>query len=122
MSNRIACKKCFKNVRAISFYGKCQKCDTTSAGTWCLSYLASLGYINNDDDIRMGYVHGTSGRKFMGLPNKTEIFCEVDEEDREVYHLKHKIESEEYEDEDSWWNYDNVGRITFRAKVKLTII
>ncbi len=48
----------------------CDICDTAPAGTWFLSYLCELGFINADDGVYYGHVTGKIKEKFLGLKKK----------------------------------------------------
>ena len=78
------CKKSFDKVqRELGSF--CRKCDTSSAGTWALSYLAELDYIVQDDTVENGIIIGRTSNDFLGLPNDKDIHCVVDEYE-EVYY------------------------------------
>jgi hypothetical protein len=123
--NKPSCKFCNKSTRDL-YKGACRDCDTSGAGTWFLSYLASLGFIKNDDTIQNGYVDGTTDKNFLGLPNGTEIHCEVDEQEKDIFHLKHNPNSgqNKYDDDDGelFWEKDNVPTIIFKVNIGIDII
>lgn len=103
--NKPHCKFCKKSSHNL-FRGVCKDCDTSAAGTWFLSYLSSLGFINNDDTIQNGYVYGTTNKNFLGIPDGTEIFCQVDEKEKDIFHLKYDPKAKLVK-HDNYKNYDS---------------
>jgi hypothetical protein len=124
------CKKSFDKVqRALD--GFCRQCDTSSAGTWALSYLTELGFISNDDTVENGYVIGTTHDNFLGVPNGKEIYCVVDKYDRTLFHASIDLEipnelgstNEDEDDEgDVFWNKPNITKIDFRMNLGIEIV
>lgn len=118
------CKRGIDNGRERGGY--CEKCDTSPAGTWALSWLSELGYIDNDDTIQNGCAYGSSDNNFLGLPNGTEIYCRVDELDKNLFHVTHetvKIQDlEDIDDYDVWWEHPAAGKIDFRLDTIIKIV
>ena len=123
------CKKSFDKVqRALG--GFCRQCDTSSAGTWALSYLAELDYIVQDDTVENGIIIGSTSNDFLGLPNDKDIYCVVDKYDRTLFHASIDLEipnetgsaDEDEEWEDVFWEKPNITKIDFRMNLGIEIV
>lgn len=125
------CERCNKSFNKVprGLGNLCRECDTSSAGTWMLSYLSELDYIVAYDDVRNGSVYGTIDNNFLDLANGTEIYCSVDEYDRTLFHAKcdiidpkKKDDSESEEWDDVFWEKPDITKIDFRVNLGIQII
>lgn len=80
------CKRCNKVKHLQPNNGICRDCDTSHMGTWYLSCISELGHIELSDTIIGGCADGVTGNDFLGVPNKTPIFCCVDKVDKNLFH------------------------------------
>lgn len=127
MKKNNSCNHCNKSFTKVSrgYAGKCRECDTSSAGTWMLSYLSELDYIIGEDDIMNGYVYGTTNNNFLGLANGTLIHCCVDEYDRTLFHAKCDIfdpKKKDDEEEDIFGKNPTFTKIDFKINLGIEIV
>lgn len=127
-NNDDVCKKCNESFNKVGhgMHGRCRKCDTSAAGTWMLSYLSELGLIENDDTIENGYTYGYTRNGFLELPNKTQIFCEIDKDDKSLFHVIYEDKNnkipKDWEDEyDIWWQHPFAKKIGFQIKLNIDV-
>lgn len=97
----------------------CHQCDPSDAGTWFLSYLAELGYIDNVDDVYGGTATGDTKQGFLGLPDGISIYVRIDLRDKALFHVYYGDAKKEDEDEDEdndepWWEKPGVKKLDFR--------
>lgn len=117
------CSRC-KTKEKQSHKDVCRRCDTSYTGTWILSYISEM-YIDIDDDVRDGYCYGNTTNDFLGLPNGTLIFCEVDKVDKHLFHAScdlNNMDEDEWVDEyNVWWEHPSVTKIDFRIDMNIVI-
>lgn len=89
--------------------GCCVKCDTTPCGTWALNYLAEQDLIESYDTIEDGYMVGRAMNGFLGLKEGTEIMCQVDKYNRNLFHCTYNPNTKEKSQEklqETYQTYD----------------
>lgn len=119
------CTRCGSKKNLQTHKKVCRKCDTSYMGTWYLSCISELDYIEIADDIRDGYTFGRTGNDFLGLPNKTPIYCYVDEHDKNLFHVSYDMnnmdEEEWMKDYDVWWDHPSVTKVDFRVNFGIEV-
>jgi hypothetical protein len=119
-----ACLRC-NGLRPPQPNGICRDCDTRHMGTWYLSCISELGHIVINDTIICGYAKGVTGNNFLGVPNKTPIFCCVNEVDKNLFHAfcdtNHMEEEVWVNDYDVWWDHPSVTQIDFRVNFSIDL-
>jgi hypothetical protein len=121
------CKDCGS---ALTKIGKrvndCESCESViRTGTWVISWLVEMGYIDNDDTVQNGYTIGKSNNNFLGLPNKTYLQCKVDKLDKNLFHVIYReidYEDCDEDDYDIWWDGAAAKKIDFRTDILINIV
>lgn len=95
------------------------------SGTWFLSYLCSVGIIDNDDTVQDNCVIGTLVKDFCGIPAGHHVYIVMENPNviKITYASPAVVDEIMYEDGDVWFDdeYVKQKRTQFKtAKVNIT--
>ena len=93
--------------RPLSLPWDVEEKDAGEAGTWFLSYLSEIGYIDTDD-VYDGCVFGTVSKQFVGLELGSYVYIRVDGSNPALYHVCIRREKG-----DEWWEQPGIEKFDF---------
>jgi len=119
------CKKC-GGTKLSSESDICRSCNKEHMGGCFFSCISELGYIDIEEDILGGCLHGKTNNSFLDLPNGTPIYCRVDKDNEKLFHAicdtNNMTESDWCYDFNAWWKHPCVTKIDFRISHKINEI